>query len=388
MTHQTIIEQERKYRDVLDAFFHKFSDQLAYLELKPGHGKIGSLDLSHVPLPVQLSGFSNRLEQWQEEIRYQDFIKGILWNLGIDPDFKYMNQYLDLIQGQVKEPDRLALFLGDETLKKELQQGKGSGEALVFYRAALLLNPSNRLARTRFGQFLWQQDFGENQDAMNRLASMELETVLNQDEENLEALVALGYLNERMGHFLKARSYYRFALSHASQPEQEEELRRSLERIQDDAAIEDAIYFIQRADYGKAMEALMEVKPVSRRYDVDYYLGLCYQNQGNYEAAAEAYQSALQRGGDFADLYNNMVYCQNLLDLPDRALQTASQGIKDHPADLRLHYNRAVLLAEKENWQEALEDVDFLLGYDDLSDEFYSQAMELRTEIQRRQAEK
>lgn len=185
-----------------------------------------------------------------------------------------------------------------------------------------------------------------------------------------------------MGNYAKATAYYQRAMAHTDQEPILSELREAIRRIAPETAIENGLYAMRRADFESAIEILMEAKAESNRYDVDYYLGVAYQSMGNYDASVEALSASLQKGGDFGELYNALVFSLSQKGEIVHAGEVADEGLKKHPADLRLRYNRAALLGKMGKKEKAIEDLDFILEYADLSDEMFNQTMILKTEIQ------
>lgn len=362
----------------LEDYFIRFTKDLAYLDLKEDAQK--KWGIGPIPLPIRLQDFLGGIENGHldQEIEYSFFVKGMIWNLGIDPDFTYAEEYKDLLGRTVKEADRFALQMGLEA------EAKGKNvDALIAFRSASIINPENTSALIHLGDLLWKIPSlsEEDREDMVHQASHILEKALDMDDRSPLANIALGQLNEGMGHYSKATAYYKRALEWAEDPEMKDEVRLLMENIEPETEIESALYFMRRADYSRSVDILSKLAKHSKRYDVYYYLGLCYQNLSAYDLAAFAFQEALDRGGDFEDLYNGWVYTLNACGKRDQALAAANKGLDRFPAALRLRFNRAILLALSGKNDRAMEDINELLSYDDLSDEFFNEIMSLREEI-------
>ncbi len=368
-------------------YFLSFSDQLAYLELKDSNTNVADEKLNEIPLPIRAFDFLEGIEQnsFDEELELSYFLKGMIWNLGIDPDFLYAEDYKNILVKYVKNPDDYALELGkvaltDETIASDERKFE---QALINFRSASLLNPENDFAQVQYANLLWQAGEGEDQAAFVQEASQILEKLLRDDAYHTLANSSLGNINEAMGNYVKAQSFYQRALSSSSEDLVQESIRADLERISTNASIENALYFIRRADYNRAIQSLMEAKNKENRYDVPYYLGVCYENIANYDAAVAAFQEAIEAGADFPEVYNDLVFSLNALGKVEEAIRYCDIGLKLYPADLRLRYNRAVLLTDQGDYQKAIEDCDFILEYADLSNEMFNETMILKEQIGR-----
>lgn len=383
----------------IDSYFREKNPRVAFIELKE-QAEAAPSSLVGIPLPIRLCDFMEGLqEHFDREIPVRAILNGMVWMLAIDPAFRYTDDYKKFLQEAVKDPTGYALQLGmghlkrAYTLQQEITDASTSVEpsdkvqeavdkeweaALLSFRGAYILHPDEPLAAVEYARLLWREG---QQSIFLEEANHILEQVLEKDEENVAANTALGDLHEQMGQYLKATAYYSHALEHCNDETVKQELRESMTRIAPDAAIENGIYYLRRADYPHALEALMKAKAESNRYDTDYYLGVAYQNMSHFDAAVEAFRASLDKGGDFEDVYNGLVYALNADGKIDEALEAATEGLKQHPDALRLLFNRAVLYAQTGDNDAAEEDLKEILSFDDLSDEFFNEVMRLREQV-------
>lgn len=388
-------------------YFLQYSNELAYLELKPeweaSQKTIQDLDLQAVPLPIITSDFTQGIREgtFDEELDFKYFIRGIVWNLGIDPEFKYREEYLEIMRTLVKKPWRFAIQMGVDYIQKrqkeDLKDPKEEdisrlekdilAHGLIAFRASWVIAPDEPEALTSYGGMLWRADGGKDGEDYIRAATDLLEKAIRIDPDYVQAHIGLGDLNAHTGHYLKAQSFYKQGLAVAEDERQIDVIRQLMAEIEDRAALEDAIYYIHKADYSRAIESLLEAKKNSNRYDVDYYLGICYMNLGRFDPAIAAFESAVEKGGRFGSLFNDLVYSLNAGGRQDDALAYANIGLKEEPSNIRLRYNRAVILTDRGELDKAEEDLDFLLEYADLSDDMVNLSMTLKEEIKRLKGE-
>lgn len=386
----------------IEAYFRAKNTRVAFIELKEQASSAPS-SLLGVPIPIRLRDFLEGVEEaFDQEIPMRAILSGMVWMLAIDPEFRYVSVYRQFLQEALKDPVGYALHLGmghvkqAYALKDEIDQDAHFHEnaphpderdqkvneeweaALLSFRGAYLLNPDEPVAAVQYARLLWQS---APQSAFLVEANHLLEEVLRKEEDDVAANTALGELQEHTGRYLKATAYYSHALAHCEHETMKEELRQSITRIAPDAAMENAIYYLRRADYDRAREALMKAKAESKRYDADYYLGVVYQNTGNFAAAEQAFRTALDEGGNLEDIYNGLVYALNAQNKVKEAIAAASEGLEAHPDALRLLFNRAVLYVDQGERKKAQEDIDEILSYDDLSDELFNEVMRLREQL-------
>src|SRR5699024_6403937 len=100
-------------------------------------------------------------------------------------------------------------------------------------------------------------------------------------------------------------NYYNKALSKTSSAIAQDEVRDRLREINDNADIEEALYFIGKSNYNEAIIKLTEILSKHKRADAYYYLGVAYQNLGQYENSIMAFSKSLSEGAEFRELYND-----------------------------------------------------------------------------------
>lgn len=369
---------EIKESEKISSYFREFSNQLVYLELKKNFESIQSVDLTEIPLPICMFDFSDNIleNKFNEEIEWKYFLRGMIWNIAIDREFIYQEKYNKILNESLRKPCDFAIQMGQDFLMNKLFD-----KALIAFRAAYLLDSKNNFASVEYAELLWQ--YGGKDEEFIKEASHIMENVLSGNENHPFANMALGKLNVAIGRYIKASSYFQHALESIEDENVIDEIRNILESITPDVGIENAIYYLNRSDYDKAKEELIKVKSISNRYDTEYYLGLVYENTGKFEAAAEAFREAINKGANFGDCYNDLAYCMTAIGKSSEALEICNEGLDHFPAELRLRYNRAILLHEIGKFESAIEDLDFILEYADLSDEMFNQSMILKEAIRK-----
>lgn len=385
----------------VDEFFRKMHDELAFLELKEDISDPLGLP-ENTPLPIRLRDFTRGgLEKFSESIPAQAIVNGALWTIAIDPNFIHVDSYRDLVERALKEPESYAMSLAkkhfdrahqlsvqldeknDPDKEKKLEEEFRA--TLISLRAAYILNKEDPAIASLYAQQLW--DLGPKSGLFFMEIEKILDEVLDKDENNLLSNALLGDMHAEIGQFIKATSYYQKALENPEDSAVAEDIRRRLRSISQDTAIEEAIYYINRANYEKAYYYLQEAKRIAaeedkeERYDIDYYYGLIDQNTGDFKSAAENFSRAIEKGGSFPDLYNGLVYALYADGQTDLAIKAAGQGLKIFEDDLRLLFNRALIYAGRGDRKAAMEDIDKILEFDNISDELFNETMKLREEI-------
>lgn len=380
----THIDNE-KIQDV-DQYFRTLNPRVAFIELKDDAS--APEPLRGIPLPIRIIDFMQGAQAFSEEIPTRALLQGMVWMLAIDPSFRYVEQYKTFMQKATKDPVGFALAMGMthyqaalalyEVDPEDAEVDKALEAALLSFRGAYVLDPHHVFAAAQYARLLWT--VGKESMYVEE-ASHILEHVLHHDEYEPLANAALGDLNERLGHFLKANAYYQRAMVKTTEEPVLEELRENMRRIAADVAMEEAIHALNRADYQQAIAVLTQARATSSRPELDYFLGIAYQNSSSYAEAAEAFARSLEGGLVDDDVYNGLLYALNAMGKTEEAIAVATEGLGQQEDALRLRFNRAVLYATQNENKKAREDLDEILAYDNISDALFNEVMRLREQL-------
>lgn len=361
--------------NVIEKYFRSKTDKLSYIELKDNVNEYSKFGLNDIPLPIildeMMDGIKN--ENFQNEINMEYIVNGILFNIAIDPEFKYIDEYKNILEKVLENPSQYALSKAIQSMENNIEY------SLLYTRAAFILDERNELAAYNYARFLWNLEVDESEKhAYVEEAVRILERILNYNEENPLANFELGNISRATGDFSKANSYYNRALRYSENEELNEEIRDNINQISPDVSVENAIYFINRMNYSNAISELMEARKNSNRYDIPYYIAVSYMNQENPVLAEQFFKEAIEKGADFSTLYTDLVYLKYVLGKEFEAIDIATEALEKYPTDIKLRYNRAIIYVSKGQFDKANEDFDFILEYQDLSDEMFNQIMKIK----------
>lgn len=362
----------------VDNYFLSKSDKLSYIELKNKMSEYEKVGMIDIPLPIILDelmkGISN--SDFQNEISMEYIINGILFNIAVDKDFRYISDYKDILKNTVKEPVKYSINLGIKHFETDIER------SLIYFRAAFILDESDEFAAYNYARLLWNADCAKEDRSLFIEQSIRiLERIIRHNENYPLAYFELGNINRAMGEWLKADSFYKKTLNHLEIEELREEVRNKINEIAPDVAVENAIYFINKMDYFRAIETLMDARKNSGRYDIPYYIAVAYMNRENPEMAEVFFEEAIDKGADFSTLYVDYTYTKYILGKDIEALQIANSALEKYPADIKLRYNRAIIYISLKKYDKANEDFNFILEYQDLSDELFNQIMIIKENL-------
>lgn len=349
----------------LDNYFRTFTENLAYLDLKETSDYPV---LADIPLPIYVDDIQSGIMtgSMSEKIELENFLDGMLINIGADQDFLHNEEYKVILTQFLDDISRYAsskaIAVADFDINK----------ALLLLRGGYILNPADNYNAYLYARFLWPRAYeveNKYKDDFIREALDILQKTLVKDENFAISYYELGNIYANLGEYIKARNFYNNALQKTEAPEAQDEIRDKLTEINDNAEIEESLYFIGKGDYNSAIKKLTGLLSNKKRADAYYYLGVAYQNIGQYENSIMAFENSLDTGAEFRELYNDYAISLYLSDRQVDALSVIAEGLEKFPQDPRLTYNKIQINLTLGNIGKAKEDIDELLTYDDLTDE-------------------
>lgn len=348
----------------LDQYFLNFTDKLGYIDLK----KESSYDLlNKTPLALYTQDLSENVisGEFDNKINLDIILDGLIINLAIDKDFKYKEDYIRIIENYIKN-------IGAYTSQKALKSiDENPQKALFLLRGGYVINPFDKYNSYNYARILWTKAYEDNEykDEFIKEALRILQDIISQDESFPLSYYELGNIYSNLGEYIKARSYYENALQRTDDKEAQDEIRDKIKLIFDNAEIEEGLYYIGKGNFNKSIQILTRLLSKTKRADAYYYLGVAYQNIGQYENSILAFENSLEKGGEFRELYNDYSISLYAGKMPIDAIEIINEGLKKYPEDPRMIYNRLQINLSLNNTKKAKEDIENLESYDDLSEE-------------------
>ncbi len=361
--------------NILDGYFIKYTDRLAYIELRD---ESPNVDLKGISLPIYMEDMKEGIQSgdFASEINLEIILEAMLLNIAIDPNFVYRKDYEKILKKYLKN-------LGDYTANKSVNyEETDRTKALLMARAGYILDPENKYNAYLYARLLWPiayEDDGEYQNAFVKEALRILQEILKHDENFKLSYYELGKIYANLGEYIKARSYYNNALRLTDDEMAKNDIRNKLMTIDDNAEIEQALYYIGKSNYDQAVRTLTKLLSKTKRADAYYYLGVAYQNLGQYENSIMAFENSLDLNADFRELYNDYAISLYLNKKEIEALGIIGQGLKKYPQDPRMTYNKIQINLVLGNKEKAKEDIEELLTYDDLTEEIKENLQIIKT---------
>lgn len=349
---------------IVDEYFFKKTDKVSFVQLKEGtHIKIGDYTIKdNIPLPIETNTLIEEIKEGniEEELKISHLIDGVIYILGIDKDFKYKDEYKNILYNYNQKIEDYILFKGFKLIEE-----KNIDDGTIFFRALVGLNNKNidglfnyALALENIAKKHIHSNQKDKGDAFLIESTNKLETILDMDEDFSLVYYKLGYHYKYYEQFQKAKLIWEKFMNLDKDYERIQEIREQLELIEDDANYEEGLNFLISGKYENALKKLM---PLSYKYkewwNIFYLIGLAYKGIGEYEEAIDFFYEALELDGVDVNLYNELGICLFGLGDITEAINIFNKGIDYDDGDYRIIFNRGLAYLKLGIMDKAKEDI-------------------------------
>lgn len=351
--------------NMIDKLFNDKTKEITFLELR----KESSVDISGyllkggLPLPVITDNLIKDIHysDLSEEINLGQVIDGIIFLLGIDPQFPHMDDYKDILFAYDQKIMDLIFYRGMKALEAGEYENSG-----VFFRAIMELDPNNLNAKLNYALAL--ESIGKNLIEMGKedegeefliKSTNEMEEILDIDESYSLAYYKLGYHYRYFEQYLKANITWNKFLILDKEEDRLQEIREQINLIEDDVKMEVGLSYLNYNYFGKALDSFLKLLPKHNdNWNVNYLIGLSYKGMEEYDSALDYFSVAADLNNKEPDIYNEMGITYFMQGKILEAIKVFDDGIKEVDEDYKLYFNRGLGYVQLGEYNLALRDID------------------------------
>lgn len=337
------------YKTVTEYFVSK-RDEISFIELKPESNiNINGFKLDpKIPLPLVVNDLINEIKEnrAQEEIKLSAIIKGIIYIIGIDPDFKHNEEYKKILYEAIENAENHIRYEGFKSINEN-----SIDEGLVYFKALYALNESNSdtifdyaVALEKKAENFYSSDKRKSGKVFLKKSTELLEELLSSDKAYSPAYYKLGYhyLNEKQ--FIKAKYTWEKFIETTKDNDISREIKEKLEDIKDNVKYEEGYNEIFR---GNPNEGLLKLSELEEKYEtwwnLIFLIGLCYRQLGSFNEAKKRFERVLEIKSDQSETLNELGLCLVNLGDFDEAITRFTEALNtDNNNDYEILCNRGM----------------------------------------------
>lgn len=349
----------------IDEYFKKRNKDITFIEIKEdSHVLINNFKIkSGISLPIITKDLVEKIHTKDiDEIKIKHIIDGIIYTLGVDPNFIYRDEYEDILKNYDKNISEYILYRAIKLYEEGdyIKSGIYSRTLLKIDRKNLkgLFNYS--LVLEKLGLELIEKTNSKKAHEFIQKASDILNEILKIDDDFKLAYYKLGFHYKYFENYLKARLIWEKFLKMNDDEILSQEIREELSIIEDESNLEMGITYLNYKDYDKALDSFLKLIPRHEdNWNVNYLIGQTYNSLNELGLGIEYMTSALDLKDDLVDIYNSLGIMYMNYGNIKKAIDVFNKGIAKLEEEYTLYFNRGLLYIEENKYNKALEDIDY-----------------------------
>lgn len=326
-------------------------DNIVFLELKKDINLGGKIIKADIPLPIKLNSLISgiKVEEFEENIKIDRINEAIIFLLGIENNFKYKNEYINILKTSLSDIGKYIMYLSSKAI-----EDKDLIEAYIYIKSYDLIidyNEDLEFAKYNILESIFNENFDEIEEKDKEILLKSLidgyESIISKNNGHSLSYYRLGYIYRSLSYYLKSKIYLEKFLLYSKEDYEnlKDEVREDLKEIEDYANIEIANSYISYGKFSEAYEALQKVSDLYPEKDELYYLfSLCQYNLGLVEDAIESVNYSIKINPKVDQYYNHKAISYISLANNDKAISTYKEGIIENEDSFLLNYNLGILL--------------------------------------------
>ncbi|MDP3386340.1 MAG: tetratricopeptide repeat protein [Eubacteriales bacterium] len=351
------------YKNELKSLRNKHLENIPFLTLKKG-AVLKTYDLTfdleeELDVPVILEDLIEDVKKdvGPDVLRVENILKAMCFMIGLDPEFKYRNQYEKIIRTLKPKTDAYVIFSIN-------QYSEQPDYALIF---SLALVEFERSARNLFilANCLENVSIALTKDDQEEKAVVYFDESIRMYHESSKAdnqfslpLYKLGFYYKRVGQFIRAKDYWERFIASDRDDLRIQEVREELEELEMLVDYEVGSSLVLNGELDRGLDKLLPLVPYYPTWwNLLFVIGLAFRQNGDFQIASDYFKNVLRLKPDQTESINELALCyismskyQEAKDVLDAAVALTN--------DTEVLANRAVANFYLERYESAMWDID------------------------------
>jgi tetratricopeptide (TPR) repeat protein len=358
------------YQDELIKIKKEILHDMPFLTIKAGTmmpSLSGYYELAEdIDVPMLIEDFTadlKRIDQ-DEALDLEKVFKAMGILLGVDPEFKYRNRYINMIQKAKSNVQSYLIHL--------INFSDGHEEYALM--AALALLSLEESARNYFvlGNTLENLSISLSKkgysDRMKVFFDESIKFYHKSADKDVQfslPMYKLGYYYKSKGEFLRAKDYWERFIASDQDPLRIEEIRNELEILEKLVDYEIGYKFVREGRIEEGLDLLLPLVALFPTWwNLMFVIGLAFRLSGEYAAAVDYFKKVISLKSEQVEAMNELAFCYMHLEKFAQAKEILDAALTIDPTHIDMLANRGVVHFYLEDLVNAMKDVDSALSID------------------------
>ena len=319
---------------LIESHLKSKTEEISFLQLKPdAHISITNYEIPeeglYVPFLTSELAENIKTKKENEVLTVGGMMRGIIFTLGIDSEFKYKEEYIKFLNAVEPRLEEYIVFHGSKYVDEEKLL-----EGLVYFKTLVMLIPDNEDAIVNYCIILlrYAEEVIKNKPQLYKLFKEEA-------KQKLEHLFELGYdvplVNYHLGfiareekQYIKAQLHWTKVLEFSQEEDLKEHVSLLLRGIEDLVIYETGYEAILAGDPKKGLPFLQQLEDQYEEWwNLIFFIGLAHRQLGDYEKAMDYFSRVLELKDDQVDAIVELGVCLSSVGDYEDAIEHFKQAI-------------------------------------------------------------
>lgn len=336
----------RKRPDRVGIYFKKYLDNFIFDEfsasfIKKSEGKLDFM--KGVPIPLR----KEDLEEFKSDNGLSMLIiaENMAWIIGIDPKFKYAEQYIEYMKANFGK--KIDSYLSKEA--KDAGELEKYDDSAIHFRASLCVHPDyldSMYGYARSCRKLYEESNDPEYIGKFKAEAFDYFELTTQIFPKFaQAYYYLGYMYLNMGLYSKAELTWKTFIQKSQNGKDRKEVKERIKQIQVPLHIEQGYNHVIAGRWADGIEILEGYLQTDYKewWPLSYYLGVAYANTGKKKDAIHRLEwvlklnpSHVETMHELADIYEKSGSMDKVKKYRDKAklIESGGHGAEDDNLDL------------------------------------------------------
>ncbi|PAB59416.1 tetratricopeptide repeat protein [Anaeromicrobium sediminis] len=297
----------------LEAYLKDRLNDVVFIELRKDiemkNEKLKGLEKIQIPMMVEEMGKSIKEGSASNEIRVASMARGMIYVIGIDPNFMYGKEYREFLY---KFDEKIEDYIIYEGLK--YAEDKKFQEALITFRALVMLNDENINGLYNYARVC--QDLSEviedkkYKGALKDECIEALEIIIEKYPDFAPAYYHLGFRYANKQLFKKAQITWEECMELGIDDEKKGEILFKLKELKEQIQYEEGYSYILN---NRPEDGLEKLLPLEEKYsdwwNLLFFIGLAYRQLNKSDEAIKYFEKILSFKPQQVDTLNELGLC-------------------------------------------------------------------------------
>ena len=317
-------------------FLKEKVELIVFLELKKDLKMGTNIKIAmDIPIPILTETVKGKIYDSDPSFNQNELVEGIIFLMGLDSEFKYHEQYKDLL---VKIDPNILEILANQLLKNINEESKV--DSLIKLVGIYNLGLNEEMMLINIGR-LAVEIFNSNEDSQyNQLSHRIFNNLIKNESVNALPYYYMGYYYYNKSQYSMANKYWEESMALELDEIHRLDLIEVFPKLKLRMIYEDGYEMILKGRYDEGLEKLLSIKDeFSQWWNLFFFIGLGYRFKEEYSRAIHYFERALELNSSQVDIFNEIGICYTMMNENKEAIDIFVKALVIEPKNSEILCN-------------------------------------------------